>query len=156
MQKPLHVFEHEGKTYKFYPDEMHETRGSYAYDDYVIRLYHDDGCYWSNKDGWGDLASASVFTKTEKETLNLPIGGEWLNATVAAEDEEIAKLNSGEWIVIGIVVSEPCTGILPVDGKALHCSCCKEHGSMVDGDSCWGIVIENDWKAWEQYAKEGF
>lgn len=31
--------------------------------------------YWNNDEGWG--YNPTLFTKKEKETLNLPIGGEW-------------------------------------------------------------------------------
>jgi hypothetical protein len=37
-----------------------------------------DGLWWSNTDGWGDLASATVFTADERSTLRLPDGGEWV------------------------------------------------------------------------------
>jgi len=104
----LHKFEHDGKIYKFVPDELYETRGSYGYD-------------------------------TPEETK-------------AAEDEEIAKLDSGDWIVLGVIVEEPCTGILPVDGKSLHCECCSV---SKETDSVWGVVVDNNPKAWEQFVKDG-
>lgn len=34
--------------------------------------------YWNNKDGWGDLSSADVFTTEETETFRLPMQGEWI------------------------------------------------------------------------------
>ena len=35
--------------------------------------------YWSNKDGWVDKGSATIFTNAEMEKyLWLPIGGEWV------------------------------------------------------------------------------
>ena len=34
--------------------------------------------FWSNEDGWADLASATRFTEKEKETLRLPMDGSWL------------------------------------------------------------------------------
>jgi hypothetical protein len=34
--------------------------------------------YWSNLDGWVDLVSATKFTKEERNSLNLPIGGIWV------------------------------------------------------------------------------
>ena len=41
---------------------------------YIYSLY--DG-FWSNEDGWcEDFDSATIFTKEEKETFNLPIGRE--------------------------------------------------------------------------------
>lgn len=155
----LHKFEYNGKTYKFVPDEDHETRGSYGYDGYVIRCSTDSTLYWSNTDGWVDnLPSATPFTKAEHDAFNLPIGGEWITENTAAEDEEIAKLNSDEWIVLGCIVEEPCGGmedfnrIAADEGSLKHCECCS--GSK-ETDSLWGIVIENSTKAWEQYVIDG-
>ena len=33
--------------------------------------------YWSNAEGWGNLARSDAFTQAERESLNLPIGGQW-------------------------------------------------------------------------------
>jgi len=38
--------------------------------------------YWSNDDGWGHKSTADVFTPTERETLNLPDDGEWVEIYV--------------------------------------------------------------------------
>ena len=76
-------------------DEIHETRGSYAYE-------------------------------TEEETR-------------AAEDEEIAKLESGEWVVLGCIVETQCH----------HC------GEWKERDACWGIVIEPDGAKLDEYARWG-
>lgn len=65
-------------------DEMHETRGSYAYD-------------------------------TDAETR-------------AAEDEEIANLASGEWVVLGCIVEK-------------RCPTCD---TWSETDSLWGIVVKCD------------
>ena len=49
---------------------------------YIIKCItgNDLGSYWSNKIGWIDeVLFADIFNQEEKETLNLPIGGEWLN-----------------------------------------------------------------------------
>lgn len=44
---------------------------------YVIR--NESGTeFWSNEDGWVDLASATKFTPDEYKSLNLPIGGTWI------------------------------------------------------------------------------
>ena len=51
--------------------------------------------------------------------------------TTAAEDYEIERLNSGEWIVLGRIVEELCTG-----------AC----GGWVQVESLWGIVVENSSK----------
>lgn len=34
--------------------------------------------FWSNDDGWVDIASASRFSKQDTELLNLPVGGHWV------------------------------------------------------------------------------
>lgn len=36
-----------------------------------------DLLYWSNELGWADLDAATVFSASEKNTLNLPMGGAW-------------------------------------------------------------------------------
>lgn len=33
--------------------------------------------YWSTAEGWGNLARSDAFTQAERESLNLPIGGQW-------------------------------------------------------------------------------
>ena len=35
------------------------------------------GLYWSNSLGWCDINSATIFSLNEKNSRNLPIGGEW-------------------------------------------------------------------------------
>lgn len=55
--------------------------------------------------------------------------------TRAAEDEEIANLESGKWVVLGCIVTEPCPGP--------HCKAC---GGTVDVDSVWGIVVDRNTK----------
>lgn len=36
------------------------------------------GLYWSNEDGWVARESATFFTAAEKDSLRLPIDGEWI------------------------------------------------------------------------------
>jgi hypothetical protein len=36
------------------------------------------GDWWGNSDGWGDRHSADIFPSDAPDTLNLPIGGEWV------------------------------------------------------------------------------
>lgn len=36
--------------------------------------YDTSPLFWSNKDGWGHLSTATVFTQKEREALNLPVG----------------------------------------------------------------------------------
>ena len=45
--------------------------------EFVIANSVTPGLYWSNDDGWVDLASADRFTEASKETLNLPMEGAW-------------------------------------------------------------------------------
>ena len=46
---------------------------------YIIRStdQSDGDVYWSNTDGWVDYENATLFTKTERDTVALPMGGEW-------------------------------------------------------------------------------
>lgn len=43
---------------------------------YVIKNSMEE--FWSKEDGWVDIDSATHFTKDETQTLNLPIGGNWV------------------------------------------------------------------------------
>ena len=36
--------------------------------------------WWSNESGWVD-GGADIFSKKERDTLNLPIDGKWYNLT---------------------------------------------------------------------------
>lgn len=45
---------------------------------YLIRSTEEAETYWSNQDGWVDIESATEFTDEERHSLNLPMGGEWL------------------------------------------------------------------------------
>jgi len=73
--------------------------------------------------------------------------------TKEAENKELAMLRSGEWIAIGIKRFSKCEGHPPELGdKPQHCGSCK---GWDEEDACWGIVIENDQKAWEKFAKGG-
>lgn len=39
----------------------------------------DEMLYWSNRDGWVDRGSATIFTKDEVQSFNIPLDGEWVN-----------------------------------------------------------------------------
>lgn len=56
------------------------------------------------------------------------------------------KLNSGEWVVLGCIVSEPCRGLVDEKEQVIeaHCECCSGERET---DSCWGIVVKNSEKA---------
>lgn len=60
--------------------------------------------------------------------------------TRAAEDEEIAKLNSGEWAALGCIVEHQC----------------EKCGDWFAGDSCWGIVIEPNGATLDSFARDQF
>lgn len=64
--------------------------------------------------------------------------------TRAAEDEEIRKLNSGEWVVLGCIVTAPCS-------SKKHCEACPGRHEV---DSLWGIVVDNSNREAERVAKE--
>lgn len=47
---------------------------------FVIMDIYDN--YWSNDDGWvSDPRDATVFNLQEVDSLNLPIGGQWVRLT---------------------------------------------------------------------------
>jgi hypothetical protein len=48
--------------------------------------------------------------------------------TKAEEDQEIAKLESYEWVVFGVILESPCEG---------------ECGTFIEDESVWGYVTEN-------------
>lgn len=75
-------------------------------------------------------------------------------AIQAAEDEEIEKLESGEWVVLGCIVTRSCKGETrsSMDGPEVsHCEACS---GTVQVDSLWGSVIENSTEKAESYFKE--
>jgi len=43
---------------------------------WIIKCKNDD-LFWNNLIGWVDVSSADVFNQREKNTLNLPIEGQW-------------------------------------------------------------------------------
>lgn len=57
----------------------------------------DRSLYWSNKFGWVDKESATIFTKEERSAVNLPIAGTWEQIRGVTCEMEIAYLkNSGQ------------------------------------------------------------
>lgn len=62
--------------------------------------------------------------------------------------EEIEKLESGDLVVLGCIVTEPCPG---EEHTGTHCKACS---GTVTVDSIWGIVVENDVEKAVEYAKE--
>jgi hypothetical protein len=46
---------------------------------------------WSNEYGWVDLVDADVFTEREYWTLNLPIGGVWVQLPAAIFSSETGR-----------------------------------------------------------------
>lgn len=57
--------------------------------------------------------------------------------TKAAEDYELDMLERGVWVVLGAIVQHKCE----------HC------GEWKDGDSLWGIVIEDDGAKLDEFAR---
>ena len=45
---------------------------------YLIRSTAETHTYWSNSDGWGEIATATLFTHQDSMQLSLPIEGEWV------------------------------------------------------------------------------
>ena len=45
---------------------------------YVIRSTIDPADYWSNEFGWTDNDSRDVFGDYDRQTLRLPLDGEWV------------------------------------------------------------------------------
>jgi hypothetical protein len=60
---------------------------------------------------------------------------------------EIEKLDSGDWVALGCIVTAPC---LDESGHH-HCQSCTGRKEV---DSLWGIVIENSAQEAEEFAKE--
>jgi len=68
--------------------------------------------------------------------------------------EELSKLDSGEWVALGCLVYDPCPGVEPTrDMVDLHCPCCSGWTSS-EVDSLWGIVIDNDPSEAEKFVRE--
>ena len=64
--------------------------------------------------------------------------------TAKAVAEEQSKLNNGEYVALGCIVTGPCP-------DEQHCSCCT---GTKQTDSLWGMVSENDHEKAKQYAIE--
>jgi len=66
---------------------------------YAIRNTVDPTDWWSNEDGWTfHVPSRDIFTEEERNTLNLPQDGEWVEADPGAGefDEEFPDEHSHE------------------------------------------------------------
>jgi hypothetical protein len=46
-----------------------------------------DSEWWNNGDGWGHKSTADYFTKEQRETLNLPLDGEWVEVITETRAE---------------------------------------------------------------------
>jgi len=58
-----------------------------AFKTFAIENIDEPELLWSNTDGWVHFESNfDVFTSKEKETLNLPIGGNWIGLALMNED----------------------------------------------------------------------
>ena len=47
----------------------------------------DSDRFWSNDFGWTDLASATTFEPDDRDSLNLPLGGTWLEFQTQDQDD---------------------------------------------------------------------
>jgi hypothetical protein len=54
----------------------------------------DGVLYWSNEHGFTTVDLADVFTDKEKETLNLPVDGEWVNENWTKDEYQFPRLLS--------------------------------------------------------------
>lgn len=45
---------------------------------YAIKSSENNDEMWSNEFGWVNTPTFDLFTPSEKDTLDLPIGGEWV------------------------------------------------------------------------------
>ena len=56
---------------------------------FAIKNIKDNNDFWSNVDGWVDTPTFDLFTLHERDTLNLPIDGEWVTISIN-DDENVA------------------------------------------------------------------
>jgi hypothetical protein len=63
-----------------------------------------ENMYWSNDIGWTLKEGADVFSQSERDTLNLPIGGEWEELDLSLEGNYRVTLEDVlEWMTTGEV-----------------------------------------------------
>ena len=55
---------------------------------YIIGSTEDKALFWHNEGGWVDRASATTFTREERESLNLPVHGAWIFLALAPSVKE--------------------------------------------------------------------
>jgi|LakMenE18May11ns_1017448.scaffolds.fasta_scaffold9930034_2 hypothetical protein len=75
---------------------------------YVIRSMENNVMlFWSNADGWGDIASCDLFSAKETEALNLPVGGQWvhLNEAMRAIVDEFLMAHGGGISMKGVTAA---------------------------------------------------
>ena len=46
-------------------------------DNWIIKC-ENDNLFWNNQLGWVDYSSSDIFNQQEKNTLNLPVEGQWV------------------------------------------------------------------------------
>ena len=46
-------------------------------DNWIIKCKNDN-LFWNNQLGWVDYSSSDIFNQQEKNTLNLPVEGQWV------------------------------------------------------------------------------
>lgn len=52
---------------------MRRPQRYFVIESFSESVVYDGLCYWSNKDGWGDLSHATVFTEEERKSFDLPL-----------------------------------------------------------------------------------
>ncbi len=92
--------------------------------DFIVRKMTDRvRCRWIYDEDYQTVGSYGLDSEEE---------------TKAAEDHEIAKLGSEEWLALGCIVEHLCP------------TC----GGWTQGDSLWGIVIKPEMEAIDTFARD--
>lgn len=102
----------------------------------------DKELYWSNRLGWVDKESATIFTKEERSAVRLPIAGTWEQISTATDEMETVYLqNSGGKCLFCLSVNISA-GYYEGDGDIVWCEvvcddCCR---TWQDNYKLYGIL----------------
>ncbi len=69
-----------GAGWNFYDgvwDRLYDVAGLHWHTEGYVVFNPKNHSYWNNDNGWTDKSEATVFNREEKESLHLPIDGEW-------------------------------------------------------------------------------
>jgi hypothetical protein len=92
-----------------------------AKDRYVIHSAEDSG-YWSNKDGWGGVAAATVFTAAERDAFHLPLVGAWVTLkpySVLLRYPDYANVGGTETYYAWVEAHDPIAAIAEAQRQAI-------------------------------------